>query len=365
MIAERGRNRTAPSLVAFLVDAGAMKRPARRAFSFRAGIRIEGTHLTCDAHGSATDLVFLSHAQAVGAPRTRLPLRGGGRRELLVTEGTLALLGPAGQTLRKHALPAPFGRPFSLGELRVELFPSGHLPGAASLLVETEGRRALYAGTIRRERPAFGAEPCAVRRAEAVCLDATFGDPRFSFPPADEALAALCAFVEQAAAAGRAPVLLVAPFGVALDAAAALAGRGFSARGHRSTVAAAAAFRAAGVDTPPIARFAGKLGPREVLLWPPEGRDAPMLRALPGAAFAFVSGFSLDPAMRDRMAADVAIPLSNQSGHPELLAYLAETGAREVALHRGFAEGLAEELRGRGYEAYALGPPRQMELFRG
>src|SRR5690349_11643258 len=104
--------------------------PPAHAFSHRAGVRITGTHLTCDAAGSAEDLVFLSHAQAIGAlgPR-RLPLRRAGRQELLATDQTLTLLGPAGQTLRKHALPAPFGRPFVLGGLRVELLASGHLPG--------------------------------------------------------------------------------------------------------------------------------------------------------------------------------------------------------------------------------------------
>src|SRR5215212_8809017 len=102
-----------------------------RAFSHRAGVRVTGSHITCDAAGSAEDLVFLSHAQAIGALGTRrFPLRRAGRQELLATDQTLALLGPAGLSLRKHALPAPFGRPFVLGGLRVELTSSGHLPGA-------------------------------------------------------------------------------------------------------------------------------------------------------------------------------------------------------------------------------------------
>src|SRR3954470_16101880 len=145
-----------------------------RAFLHRGGVRITGTHLTCDAAGSAEDLVFLSHAQAVGAlGARRMPLRRAGRQELLATEGALARLGPAGEPLRKHALPAPFGRPFVLGGLRVELLAAGHLPGAASLLCEVEGRQVLYAGTIRREAPAFGAAPCEVRSADALCVDGT------------------------------------------------------------------------------------------------------------------------------------------------------------------------------------------------
>lgn len=337
-----------------------------RAFAHRGGVRIAGTHITCDAAGSAEDLVFLSHAQAVGAPEPRrAPLRRAGRQELLATEQTLMLLGAAGETLRKHALPAPFGRPFVLGDLRVQLVASGHLPGAASLVCEVEGRSLLYAGTVLRGGPAFGAAPCVVRPAEAVCLDATFGDPRFVFPPREEALAAVRRFVHDAFAAGRTPVLLAPPYGAAMDAAELLAGEGIGLRGHRSMVAASAAFRAAGVKAPVIERFARKVGAREVLLWPPEGREAKLLGVLSSPAFAFVSGFSMEPATRDLMRADAVIPLSNQSGYPDLLAYIEETGAREVAVIRGFCESFAERLRARGLEAYPLGPPRQMELFRG
>ena len=339
---------------------------AARAFLHRAGVRISGTHITCDAAGSAEDLVFLSHAQAVGAPgRRRFPLRRAGRQELLATDQTLALLGPAGKTLRKHALPAPFRQPFVLGDLRVELVPSGHLPGAASLLCEVEERRILYAGTIRHEAPALGADACVVRRADAVCIDGTFGDPRFAFPAREEALAAVRAFAGEALAAGRTPVVLAPVYGAAMDVADALSRKGIPLRGHRSMITAAAAFRAAGVPVPLIARFQGKVIPGEALLWPPKEREAPLLGKLSAPVFAFVSGFSLDEASRARMRADAGIPLSNQSGYPDLLAYLEASGAREVAVTRGFSESFAEDLRRRGYDAYPLGPPRQMELFRG
>jgi putative mRNA 3-end processing factor len=344
-----------------------MRRRSHRAFSHRAGVRIEGTHLTCDAAGSATDLVFLSHVRAVGQgwSRRRMPLRRAGRQELLATPRTLALLGRAGEGLRRHALPAPYGRPFVLGELRVELLPSGHLPGAASLLCDVGGRQVLYAGALNRDHPGFGAEPAEPRRADAVCVDGTYGDPRFVFPPRREALAQVTSFVAAALAAGRSPVLLVAPFGPALELAVALAGEGFASRGHRAVVSAGTAFRAAGVTAPIIQRFDRKLGPREVLLWPPEARDAPLLGVLPSPAFAFVSGMSLDAEARARMRVEVAIPLADRGGYPELLAFLETTGAREVAVNEGFAEPLAADLRRRGYDAYALAAPRQMDLLAG
>jgi hypothetical protein len=342
------------------------RRRQERAFRFARGVRISGTNIACDTAGGAAELAFLSHAQALGAARAGFRrVLGSGHQELLVTEATLALLGTAGARLRRHALPAVFGRPFALGAARVELFPSGHLPGSASLLVEVEGRRLVYAGSFRTERPAFGAPPAEMRPADALCIDGTFGDPCFTFPAPEQALLQLQRFAEQARSDGAAPVLLTPPFGTAMDAAATLARAGFSLRGHRAILAAAAAFRISGATPPAIARFGGRLRPGEVLLWPPEAHDAPLLARLAGRRLALVSGFSLEPETLARVGAEEAIPLSNHSGYPQLLAYVEASGAKEVAVFRGHAEQLAARLRERGHNAYALGPPRQMELFRG
>ena len=110
------------------------------------GVRIAGTVIACDAT-AGTELVFLSHAPAFGVhPQRPLPRGGGVRRQVLATDVTLALLGAPGERLKAHALPGAYGRPFSLGDLRLEMFPSGFMPGAASLLCERDGRRLLYTG---------------------------------------------------------------------------------------------------------------------------------------------------------------------------------------------------------------------------
>src|SRR5688572_1233275 len=115
-----------------------------RAFMYRGGVRIVGTVLSCDA-STGTDLVFMSHAPMLSSRERRARIGSvGGRRRLLATELTLALLGR-----REAALTAAPGRPFSLGGLRLEVFGSGFMPGASSLLCEREdGQRIVYAGRI-------------------------------------------------------------------------------------------------------------------------------------------------------------------------------------------------------------------------
>ena len=338
------------------------RKTGARAFVHRGGgVHIAGTVIACDA-AVATDLVFLSHAPALGASARRaLPRFGGGRRQVLTTDLTLALLGPAGERLKAHALPAAYGRPFGLGDLRLEMFPSGFMPGAASLLCEQGGRRIVYAGPIGSS----GAGP-DVRAADALCIDATFGAEGLVFPARAQALADVGAAVRRVLAEGGAPIVLVDPVTIAVDIGAALAADRIGLSAHRAIVQAAAAYRGAALPAPALQRFAGKIGHGEALLWPaservPPRRTGTRPRGLivvsagpaPAAAVAHRPGDSDGTRVTFPTAADFA----------GLVRYIEATGAREVALVNAPGEDLPRALGARGIDVYTLGPPRQIDLF--
>ena len=333
------------------------------AFVYRAGIGLADTHITCDAAGFASDLIFLSHARAL-APRGPAALSGvrGGRRQIVTTEKTLRLLGDAGEKLRSRTLPAAFGRPFNLGDLRIEVVPTGYLPGAAGLLSEDNGRRIFYLGAFCPEPLLAGVEASEVRRSDAICIDATFGDPRLVFPPRQETVAAVRDFVQTTLGERQTPVLLASPFGalpaVALD----LAQAGFALRAHPRIAAVLARLRGVCESLPAPARFSGRVAKNEVLLWPPEARDAANLAALDDLRLALVSGSAADPSVLAHLRLQHGFALTNLPSAPEILTAIESTGAKEVALFHDGAESLASLLRERGFEAYVLGPPRQMTL---
>jgi hypothetical protein len=327
---------------------------------------VQGTILACDASAGG-DLIFLSHAEALDARAARaLPRARHGRRLVLTTETTLALLGAPGARLRAHALLAGMGRPFALGELRLELFPSGHAPGAASLLCELGAtassggiERVVYAGVLGP-----GDAP-AVRPADALCVDATFGARRFSFPPLARALEEVRRLVREAIERGSAPLVLVDAPTSALAVATTLVEAGVSVRGGRPVVQAAAAHAEAGLPAPPLQRFDGRLRPGEALLWPPSARDAPGLGRLEAPTTILATGHGGDPEAVERARADHGVALSDRADFADLLRYIEATGAREVALLRAPGDELAQALRARGVEAYPVGPPRQIALFAG
>jgi putative mRNA 3-end processing factor len=326
-----------------------------RAFVYRAGVRIAGTVVACDA-SAGSDLVFLSHAAVLGAHgRRALPRLGGGRRQILSTDTTLSLLGPVGDRLRAQALIAAYGRPFALGEMRLELFASGYLPGAASLLCERGGRRMVYSGPI--------GEAAEVRAADALCLDARFAAPGGEFPTRRVAEDNLRQTVAQLRAAGEAPVLLVEPAWLALSLAELLGADGVALSAHRTIMEAAVSYRSANLPAPTLQRFAGRLAPNGVLLWPASAPAPPHLAGSRAVGRVLVSPQAEWPGARAQVDAPRAVTFPVGADLPRLLDYVAATGASEVALLGAPGEELAELLRGRGLDVYRLGPPSQIDLF--
>ncbi len=333
--------------------------PPDPAFLYRAGIRIAGTVVTCDG-SAASDLVFLSHAPVLSAHRRGgLPRLGSGnrRRQLLSTDATLTLLGPVGARLRPHALVAALGRPFALGDLRLELFSSDHLPGAASLLCEQAGRRLLYAGPT-----GDGAD---LRAADAVCVDARWAAADLELPDSAAARAALLDACRHGDA-GLAPVLLVDPPGLAPVIAQGLVEAGLSTRTHRKILEALAVYRQAlGLVRPSavLQRFSGRLAPTELLLWP-AGVPVPAQASKSGVRRTLLVGPDAPrQAVRQRVGATDGVAFPFGADAARLIRYVAATGASQAALVGAPDDHLADLLRARGVTAYRLGPPRQMPLF--
>jgi len=322
--------------------------PTTPAFTYRAGVRLSDTVVTCDGWAS-TDLLFLSHAPVLSPHgRRALPSVGGRRRQLLATDATLTLLGPVGERLRPHALLAPLGRPFALGDLRLEVMSSGYLPGAASLLSDKGGRRLLYAGPI--------GEGADLRTAHAVCLDARGTAAGAALPSRSEAEAALRGAASHRPE-GLAPVLLIDPPALAPAIAQILAEAGLAVRTHRKILEAFGVYRRALSLSRPasaIQRLGGRLAPGELLLWP-AGAPLPAPALRPPRRIVPVG---------PQVAPGDGVPFPFGADAARALAYVAATGASEVALVAAPDDHLLELLRGRGLAAYRLGPARQMPLFR-
>lgn len=339
--------------------------------TWRAGVHLPGTRLWCDAL-RAHDLCFISDAQA--------SMRGGRAiGTLLCTERTLRLRRALGEPARaaESVLLSPVGRPFHLGALRLELFPSGQAPGAASLWVKLQsGQCVIYAGAPCPQ-PTLGAEPMQLRAATALICAAPLAAHPGELPDRAAALRTLQDHVSQSRAAGAATVILCSPLPGAPLIWSPLIAAGVPVVIHPAIMRSLLAHKELGLlpATPAPRRFTRPLPPGTVLLWPaatplppPSRLQAPQARALHvilsiGAALAAPLVARVRAALPPPATLTAAVPLADGLDRPSLLRYIADSEARQVYLTAGYSDALATTLRRTGVHLAPLGPPRQLPLF--
>ena len=268
-----------------------------------------------------------------------------------------------GERARGEVLPAGYRRPFGLGDLTLELFPAGHVLGSAQIRVKNGSGLSLgYTGDLCLE-PTGTAEPAEVMGCDVLLLESTFGLPRYVFPPKEEVLADVRAFVDDALSDGFTPVLLGYSLGKAQEILKYLGEKGYSCRAHPHVHAVNRVYEEQGVELPNV-RALGPDGPGrdEVVVAPPHlARSAAMLR-VGKRRTAILTGWAIDGTHHFR-AANAAFPLSDHADFPSLLRYAKETGAGRVYTLHGHAEPLAKALRREGIRADPLAAELQLELL--
>ena len=329
-------------------------------FEYHGGLHLKDTILWMDSPGPRS-LCFVSHAGVGGAL---------GHQKIVSTALTTnllrALAAAYGRGRRAHepqALVTPYGRPFHLGRLSLELFPSGHALGAASLLLQHQGQTIVYSGDINlRGNPlveALEARPCDV-----LVLPARFGQQRWALPPADETIRSLVEFVGEAMARGQTTVLLCAALGEAQEVAHHLQEAGVRVLAHRRIASLCRVYQEAGAPLQPVPRYSATPTEPVALLWPQSLHRSPSLGRLKDRCTVLVSGLALDSEVRQSMEAlDGAFALSSHADYGNLLEYVRACSPGRVVLVGGTPRDLQRDLQGMGMEVELLAAREQMVLF--
>jgi putative mRNA 3-end processing factor len=321
------------------------------------GLRLRGTQLYLEPIGRP-QLGFLAHARGA---RAILPER------TVATAGTVALLEAAQpRALRKAAaLPAAWGKPFSLGALTLTVHPAGHVLGSAQLECEQAGKTILYASDLGGAggRAPATAEPLEQVRCDVLFLRATYGHPRYAFPPRAEVLENLSRFVAAALAEKRTPIVLAAPLGGAQEAVRHLGEH--ELRLHSAPQRFCDVYRAQGVDLPrTLPLGSGSVKPGQVVVLPAHPRVQRLLPDFEPYRICLLSGRAAEPGFAQQFGIDLALPLSDHAGFSDLLDYAVGSGASRVVVVHGQAEELIHALRERGVAAHTVREQhRQLELL--
>lgn len=269
---------------------------------------------------------------------------------------------------RLDVVELPFGQPLDLEDYRIELFPSGHVLGAAQVLVTMPGgRRLVYTGDLQL-RASRCAEPAEVRSCDDLVIECTFGEPRYRFPDSAEVEAALARLLDEWLGRGYLPVVAAYALGKAQEAVQLLHELGFAVAADRTIICYADVYRRYGCALGPIAVWPAAPdmidladGRGAVLVLSPQ--QARQLRRQGRASLAgepprpvravLLSGWALHPGAAVRSGVDAALPLSDHADFPALLRYVEQAAPQRVfTVHGGPT--FAAYLRSRGVRAVHL-----------
>lgn len=251
-----------------------------------------------------------------------------------------------------------YGEPFELtapdgSVARLTLLPSGHVLGAAMLLVEHRDERLLYTGDVKlhRSRTCLAAD---VPQADTLVIEATFGLPVFRFPRVVDLEERIVAEARAALASDEIPVFLGYALGKGPEIAKVLDDAGVRVMLHGAVHRMVELYRSFGIDYREVTPYERGKVESCALIVPPSARTHPMLRTIRRKRMIAVSGWALLDASYDRYGADVLIPLSDHADWNELHGLVARCGAQRVLTTHGFAEPLAHALSLQGRDASSL-----------
>jgi Cft2 family RNA processing exonuclease len=313
------------------------------------GIRVKGTELWLDA-SRKKPLGFISHAHSDHVRR---------HDTVVATPETVQLCRT--RSAIKDAISLPYCEVREIGDAVVELFPSGHIHGAAQIEVKKDGRDVIYTGDFKL-REGLTAQKAEVRKADVLIMEATYGKPEYVFPGREEVIDELYEFVRDTLYWDRTPVIYAYALGKAQEVMKILLERGFKLMVHRSVFEISRVYENTGVSLGEYELFEGRVWSGHVLVCPPGARFEAAVKGLRGKRTAFMSGWGLSGRSPVFMGYDRVFPLSDHADFNELLEYVELAKPEKVLVTHGFPE-FVYSLRDMGFVAEHLVPPEQGELL--
>jgi DNA ligase-1 len=246
----------------------------------------------------------------------------------------------------------------------IRLLPAGHIVGSAMLHLtrQSDGATLLYTGDYKL-RQGLSAERCELLQADTLIMETTFGLPSYVFPPISETVAGVLKFVRETIAAGGTPVLLGYSLGKAQEILCMLADADVPVMVHKSVLNMTQAIASHLGRLPDYKLFNPAEAHGHALVFPPNHGSKKDQPPRHGWRTAMLTGWALHSSARYRYGVDEVFPLSDHADYPELIETVETVKPRRVHLVHGYTQEFAADLRERGYDAWSLEKPNQMELF--
>ena len=298
------------------------------------GLHLANSILWFDSQ-SGGELSFLS--SAITAQQPKVP-------QVIATEETIKIL--EAYRRRPNALVCQYNRSFSIGRLKMELLPSGCVLGGASLYLETDKGRLLYAPQLQTHRiPTV--RQMQLKKAHTLILGTPHPDPSLPLPNRRKEKDRLLETTHQHIANGQFPVILCEPISTAQELTKMFTDEGISVATHETIFKVNKVYESFGSKLGEYTRLSRRQTKQKVILLPLPGRrtflniagfgDAPVLSVEP----------SVEPFLHEGSAkVKGRFTISPSCDGPEVKEIVSLVAPKELYIFGPYAKRYVEGLQG-------------------
>jgi putative mRNA 3-end processing factor len=313
------------------------------------GIRIVGSELYLDAK-KKSPLSFVSHAHSDHVRR---------HDRIIATPATISLIN---QRHRKtNAVALEYHQPYQIDDFEIELIPSGHILGAAQILVQQDGFKLIYTGDFKPGKNQT-ADPLEVRQADILIMESTFGAPEFVFPREWETLERLTKFIDKCFQSGIVPVVMGYATGKSQEALKILGDLDYQVSIHSSIAQIVAVYEQHGVEFKNYQIYQGEDLRERVLLIPPHLARSHSVEKIWRTRKLILTGWAVQPGAKYRYNADEALVMSDHADFNQLIEFVHQVQPEKVFITHGY-DSFVYYLRKEGFKAGLLEETPQLSLF--
>jgi putative mRNA 3-end processing factor len=280
-----------------------------------------------------------------------------GHGSVLATSETLQIMAVRyGEDFAGSSQIAAYGETHTIGDVRVTLYPAGHVLGSAQILLEYGGACAVVSGDYKRASDPTCAQfelvPCDVFITEA-----TFGLPVFRQPPVSREIAKL--LKSQSLFPERCHLIGAYALGKCQRLLAELRRAGYDRPVylHGALIRLCEAYKEMGValgDFRPVAGVDKKDLEGEIVIAPPSAMSDRWSRRLPDPVTCGASGWMQIRARARQRMVELPMVISDHADWDDLTRTMRETGASEIWVTHGREEALVHYAGTMGMKARAL-----------
>lgn len=327
--------------------------PAYLDVEYLQGIHVTNSVLWLDAVRE-NDLSFWSHALSDPI----LP-----HHKILLTKTTAALMRKGKR--KAKTLICPYHRRFTLGDLDIELFPSGYMPGSAQVRLTRENNRLVYTGPFRLD--GLGHDDIPILECDTLVIWAEYADARDQ--PDDFTHAeSIIQWARQNLSSGTIPIFFTDTIGPTVRLTQLLTLAEIPIKMHVSMYRIIRKIDEIKSAHPKIRRFNPRTKDMDAIVLPLSARDTKSLTRLKRFAGAVVHTTTLNHNQPHSTPppdfnAEVRFFLPMHATYRHQMQYVRCSKARKIQVAGPASDAFASELRAMGFNAWPLRPPIQLSLL--